>query len=78
MGGGGKDPKGGDRPPRNDRELEAYVNRLVREGIDKLRADEEAAGKEPPDPKPDPTHEPETEPETVVPWQDKLRKFFWD
>ena len=38
----------------------------MREGIDKLRADEEAAGKEPPDPKPDPTHEPETEPELTV------------
>lgn len=77
LGGGSGGGKGGDRPPRNDRELEAYVNRLVREGIDKLRADEAAAGKTPPDPNPDPTREPETQPESVVPWQEKLRKFFW-
>lgn len=78
--GGGPSSGGRERPPdlRTDKQLEAYVNRLVREGVAEIRRAEEDEGRTPPSDKPDESHEPEGEPEeTPPPWQERLRKFLW-
>lgn len=63
---------------RTDKELEGYVDRLVRDAVEEIRRAEEAEGKTPPDSKPDEKHEPEGKPEeTPPPWQERMRKFLW-
>lgn len=60
-----------------DKKLEAFVEKLTREAMEKIKAEEIAKGTPPPDPGPDPKPAPETDPEPKRTWQEKVREALW-
>jgi hypothetical protein len=75
LAGGGKPAAAPDLS--TDKKMEAYVEKLVRDGMETIKAEELSKGEPSPTGEPNTTPVAETQPETTDTWQQKISKFLW-